>query len=149
VKLQKDLREFIESFNAHGVKYVIVGGHALAFHGHPRHTGDTDFFVESAEDNAQRIARALKQFGFGQVGLSAGDFLKADTVVQLGYPPNRIDIVTSIDGVEFGVAWAQRVSSALDGVPVHFLSRALLIQNKRASGRPQDLADLAALDEAI
>jgi hypothetical protein len=147
VKLHKDLREFIELLNANRVKYLIVGGYALAYHGRPRLTGDTDFFVESSDANARRIENVIKQFGFADLGLSAADFLRPDVVIQLGYPPNRIDIVTSISGVTFEAAWPQRVNDVFGGVPVHVLSRELLVRNKAASARPQDIADIKALTE--
>lgn len=144
--MQKDLREFIELFNANGVRYVIVGGYALAFHGYPRQTGDVDFFVECSPDNARRIMQALQQFGFGETGVSESDFLNDDCIIQLGFPPNRIDITTTIEGVTFDLAWSHRVASDLDGLPVSFISKELLIRNKKASDRPQDRADIEALE---
>jgi hypothetical protein len=147
MKLNKDLREFIALLNSTGVKYLVVGGHAVAFHGHPRFTGDMDFFVECSPENANRLAAALVQFGFGGLGLGAEAFLQPETVVQLGRPPNRIDLLTSIDGVGFAKAWQAKVPGELDGAPVHFLGREDLLANKRASGRPQDLADLDNLQQ--
>lgn len=142
------MREFVELLNAKGVKYVVVGGYAVAYHGHPRFTGDIDFYVEPVADNAERILAALSAFGFDALELAVGDFTNPDSVVQLGVPPNRIDLLTSISGVSFERAWEERVRSQLDGVPVSFISKELLLLNKRASGRPKDLADLAELDDA-
>lgn len=146
MKLHKDLHEFVTLLNSAGVRYVIVGGHAVAFHGHPRYTGDIDFFIERSEDNAARVEKVLRDFGFGQTGFQAKDFLEPESVVQLGRPPHRIDLLTTISGVSFPEAWANRVSGLLDGIPVSFLGRDDLLKNKRASGRPQDLADLSHLE---
>ena len=143
--LQKDLREFIESLNSRHVEYLIVGAFALAFHGIPRFTGDIDILVRRSPENAARIEEVLVQFSFASLGLSAADFIEADQIIQLGHPPNRIDLLTSITGVEFEDAWDGRVAGSLHGVPVSFISRQCLIQNKRATGRTRDIADLEAL----
>jgi hypothetical protein len=143
--LQKDLREFIESLNSHNVEYLIVGAFALGFHGVPRSTGDIDVLVRRSPENASRIEAVLVDFSFASLGLTAADFINADQVIQLGHPPNRVDLLTSITGVEFDEAWAERVAANLHGVPVHFISRQCLIRNKQATGRTQDLADLEAL----
>lgn len=146
--LPKDLREFIASLNSHRVDYVIVGAYALAFHGHPRYTGDIDILVGAAPENASRLEEVLREFGFGEAGLSARDFLEPEQVIQLGRAPNRIDLLTSITGVSFEEAWANRVPAELDGIPVSFIGRELLIRNKRATERVQDQADLEALGAA-
>jgi len=125
----------------------IVGGYAVAFHGHPRYTGDVDVFVEASAENSRHIEQALHAFGFGETGLTAADFAREDVNVQLGLPPNRIDLITSIDGVDFAEAWADRVEATLDGVPVCFLSRTLLLRNKALTRRAQDMADLEAWGE--
>lgn len=143
--MHRDFREFIESLNANRVEYVIVGGYALAFYGVPRYTGDIDFLVRVSAENAIRLEQALKTFGFGSVGVGANDFLQPNQVVQLGFPPFRIDIVTSISGVEFEEIWNRRVAADVDGVPVHFIDRDSFIKNKRATGRKKDQADLEAL----
>lgn len=145
MKLQQDLREFIELLNSHGSEYLVVGGHAVAFHGHPRFTGDIDFLVRGSVDNAERILGVLRAFGFGDLALTTADFVKPGSVVQLGRPPNRIDLLTSISGVTFDDAWAGRVAGRLDGVPVFFLGLQALLENKLASGRPKDIADVAKL----
>ena len=149
MKLNQDLREFIALLNSTGVKYLIVGGHAVAFHGYPRFTGDMDFFVERSSENAQRIEEVLGQFGFAGLGLTARDFVQPEIVVQLGRPPHRIDLLTSIDGVRFEDAWPRRTPSELDGLLVFFISKPDLLANKRASGRPQDAADLSNLGNAL
>ena len=146
MKLTKDLREFIALLNATKVKFLIVGGHAVAFHGRPRFTGDFDFFLERSPENAARVVEAVSEFGFAGMGLKAADFLEKGVVVQLGRPPNRIDLLTSIDGVEFADAWPRRAAGELDGIPVSFISKEDLLANKRAVGRAQDLADAAELE---
>ena len=142
MKLQRDLREFIELLNARDVRYVIVGAFALAHHGRPRYTGDIDFFVDSSAQNAQRLSQVLAQFGFANVGVVEEDFTAPDQVVQLGVEPHRMDIMTSISGVAFEEAWNTREYGDLDGLRVPFISKELLKRNKAAVGRKQDLADL-------
>jgi hypothetical protein len=134
MKLSKDLREFIALLNSTRVKYLLVGGHAVAFHGYPRFTGDTGFFVEVSLENAARLEEVLRAFGFGHIGVGRDDFLQPGIVVQLGRPPNRIDLLTSIDGVTFAEAWPNRVAAELDGLPVFVLGKEDLVRNKRASG---------------
>ena len=146
MKLSKDLREFIELLNSAGVEYLLVGGHAVAFHGYPRFTADIDFFVAVSPENARRIEQVLIAFGFGAIGVSREDFLQPGNVVQLGRPPNRIDLLTSIDGVTFAEAWPNRVPAELDGLPVQLIGKADLLRNKAASGRAQDVADIERLD---
>lgn len=143
--LQSDLREFIGLLNSLKVEYLIVGGHAVAFHGHPRFTGDIDFFIRATSENADRVLRVLDAFGFGSLGISAADLTEPGQVVQLGRPPNRIDILTSISGVDFDSAWASRTPADLDGHAVNFIGVDELLKNKQASGRPKDLADAAKL----
>ena len=145
MKLQHDLREFIELLNSHSCDYLVVGGHAVAYHGHPRFTADIDFFIRPSTENAERVLSALRAFGFGELALGPDDLIKPGSVIQLGRPPNRIDLLTSISGVSVEDAWVGRVEGALDGLPVFFLGRQALLENKRASGRPKDLADIAKL----
>ena len=145
MKLSKDLREFVALLNSTRVNYLLVGGHAVAFHGYPRFTGDIDFFVEISPENAARLDQVLRECGFGGIGIRREDFLQPGTVVQLGRPPNRIDLLTSIDGVTFSEAWLNRIPAELDGLPVNVLGKADLLRNKQACGRPQDLADAAQL----
>lgn len=146
MKLHSDLREFVELLNSRGVEYVIVGGHAVAFHGHPRFTGDIDFLIAANPDNAARVLGCLAAFGFPDLGLAVDDLLQPGQIVQLGRPPNRIDLLTSISGVAFDEAWRTRVAGTLDGLPVAYLGRDALRANKLASGRAKDLADIEAID---
>ncbi|MFQ5429478.1 MAG: DUF6036 family nucleotidyltransferase [Phycisphaerae bacterium] len=145
MNLQKDLKEFIALLDSARVKYVIVGGYAVAFHGHPRYTGDIDVFVEVSEQNASELEQALKKFGFQSPDLAADAFRKPDTIVQLGLPPDRIDLITSIAGVRFDEAWEARITTVIDGVQMHFLGKPLLLRNKKAVGRPKDRSETEAL----
>jgi hypothetical protein len=144
-KLQADLREFIVLLNSHEVEYLIVGGHAVAFHGHPRYTGDIDFLIRTTPANAARVLQVLQVFGFGALGIVERDLLEAGRVVQLGQPPNRVDLLTSVSGVDFESAWSSRVQTTMDDQPVNLIGWDELLRNKRASGRPKDLADLEKL----
>lgn len=148
MKLQSDLREFVELLNSREVDYLVVGGHAVAFHGYPRFTGDIDFFVRPTRENADKIMDVLVAFGFGDLGLTRESFTTPDMVVQLGRPPNRIDLLTTISAVAFDDAWAGREQGKLDGVPVFFIGRDALIRNKQAASRAKDRADLEALQES-
>jgi hypothetical protein len=145
--LQKDLREFVELLNSHRVEFVIVGAHALAFHGWPRTTSDIDILVRRSPENADRLEKVITEFGFASLKLTAQHFLEPDQVFQFGHPPNRIDVMTAISGVTFDEVWCDRVAGSLDGIPVSFIGREAFVRNKRASGRKKDLADVEALGE--
>ncbi len=147
MEMQPDFRELLELFSAHHVEYLIVGGYALAFHGAPRLTGDLDILVKPDATNAQRILTALEAFGFAAMGLTQSDFESLDQVVQLGVPPVRIDLITSLTGVPWEAAWAGRTNGTYGDIPVYYLGRDQLIVNKRATGRLKDLADLEMLGE--
>ncbi len=141
----KDFEEFFASCNRHGVEYLVVGGFAFALHAHPRYTGDIDIFLRPSESNAHRILAALRDFGFTSPSLTQLDFTAPGRVVQLGYAPLRIDLLTEIDGVTFEDAWTRRVESTYGGEKIYVISKEDLIANKRASGRKQDLLDLEDL----
>ena len=145
MEVQPDFKELLALLNAHGIEYVIVGGYALAFHGAPRYTGDLDIMVRADSENAALIIKALDQFGFGDAGLTPDDFQHPEKVVQLGVPPVRVDILTSLTGVSSDEAFSSRVEGTYGGVPVYFLGRDQLVANKRALGRKRDLADIEAL----
>ena len=147
MEIQQDFRDLLALFNEHKVEYMIVGAYALAFHGAPRYTGDIDILVEPETSNAQRIMAALNKFGFGSVGLKAEDFDVPDKVIQLGVPPVRVDIVTSITGVSWEEAFAGRVEDKYGDIHVYYIGRKQFISNKRALGRKKDLADLEAIGE--
>ncbi|GAB4417151.1 MAG: nucleotidyl transferase AbiEii/AbiGii toxin family protein [Bryobacter sp.] len=141
----KDFKEFVELLNARKVDYLVVGGYAVAWHGHPRFTADIDFFVRRGLENGEALEAVLVEFGFRSLGIQAADFLLEDQIFQLGHKPLRIDLITSIAGVDFETAWEHRVAGEIAGLPVNFISYEDLLINKEATGRPQDLADLDKL----
>lgn len=146
MRLSRDFRELLECFARHEVRFLIVGGWALAAHGHPRMTKDLDIWIWAEPENSDAVIKALEDFGFGDLDLSAEDFLESDMVVQLGHPPNRVDLLTSPAGVDFETCWADRLDISMDGLTVPFIGLEGLKQNKRSSGRPQDLVDIDILE---
>jgi len=144
MQLSADLREFIGLLNSRDVEYVIVGAHSLAYHGRPRYTGDLDILVRPSPANASKVAAVLRDFGFADL-VEEADLTKLEQIVQLGRAPNRIDLLTSLSGVGLDEIFETKIATQLDDLPVPVLSKELLIRNKRAVGRPQDLADLDAL----
>lgn len=142
----QDFKEFIESLNGNGVRYLVVGGYAVALHGYPRYTKDLDLWIDRTPENAVCLVGALATFGFGSVGLTGEDFLGVDQIIQLGYPPSRIDLITDLPGVDFSTCYDQKVQVMMDGVQVNFIDAENLKRNKKASGRHQDLADLEHLE---
>ncbi len=143
--LPKDFKEFIALLNAHDVKYVVVGGYAVAFHGFPRMTGDLDVFVDISQENARAVVAVVREFGFAELGLHEKEFEQADQFFQLGHVPLRIDIATGIDGVSFADAWGSHLDATVDGVLVHFIGKDELVRNKSATGRQRDLSDVEEL----
>jgi hypothetical protein len=146
--MNPDFADMLSALSAAGVEFLIVGAHALAAHGVPRATGDLDVWIRPTPDNAVRTMQALTAFGAPVADLSADDLTRPDTVFQIGLPPSRIDIVSGITGVSFDEAWERRLPVVLPGGTVEVLSKVDFVTNKRAVGRPKDLADLALLDEA-
>lgn len=148
--MNEDFTDLLAALLAEGARFLVVGAHAMAVHGVPRATGDLDVWVATDEENAERTWQALRRFGapLAALGFSRDDLTQADQVIQIGLPPRRIDILTSISGVEFEHAWPNRVQQQVGSLTVPFIARADLVRNKRATGRPKDLADLAALGEA-
>lgn len=144
--LSKDFIEFIELLNAHNVRYLVVGGYAVALHGHPRYTKDLDVWIELSPKNAENIINALEEFGFGSLGLTPEDFLERDQIIQLGYPPNRIDILTTLKDIQFNDCYKEKVEIQIQGIKINFIDLENLKLNKRATGRPQDLADAENLE---
>ncbi|MDO8678704.1 MAG: hypothetical protein Q7R30_09100 [Acidobacteriota bacterium] len=136
-----DFSDLFSALNDAEARYLMVGGYAVSFHAEPRFTKDLDIWVDPAPPNAAAVSVALTTFGAPMSAVGIGDLSKPGMVIQIGIPPNRIDIVTSIDGVEFDEAWSARVDTAYGTVPIHVIGRAHLILNKRACGRPQDLVD--------
>lgn len=144
--LNQDFKEFIQSLNENNVDYLVVGGFAVAFHGHPRYTKDIDIWLRPSESNAEAMIAALTQFGFGSLDINKADFVHPDRIIQLGYPPARIDLLTTIPGVDFDECYQARVQTVMNGVAVSFIDLDNLKTNKRASGRLQDLADVESLE---
>ena len=141
--LAKDFEDFVKLLNLHKVEYMVVGGYALAFHGKPRHTGDLDIWINISESNADRMLRVLKDFGLSAMGFKKEDFLKPGYISQIGYPPLRIDILNTIDGIEFNdaVKDMNRVEVEKDFM-INFIGLNDFVKNKQATGRIQDLADI-------
>ncbi|MBI5047363.1 MAG: hypothetical protein HZB54_00225 [Deltaproteobacteria bacterium] len=145
MRVEKDFEEFIRLLNRHKVKYLIVGAYAVTFHAQPRNTGDIDFFIESEKDNAKRLIKAIRDFGFESLNLTEDDFLKPDYVVQLGYEPNRIDLLSSISGIKFDRGYAAKVKGMFGRETTWFISFENLIKNKQTVGRKKDEADVEVL----
>lgn len=142
IELPNDFKEFLKLLNSYEVEYLLVGGYAVGYYGYPRATGDMDIWIAVHPDNAHKLMRVLGDFGFGTVGLSEALFLQENKIIRMGNPPIRIEILTSISGVEFSACYAQRVSDVIDEVPVHLIDLEHLKQNKQAAGRYKDLDDL-------
>lgn len=144
--LNQDFKDLLSTFNDAGVDFLVVGAHALAAHGHVRATKDLDVWVRPEAANARRVMSALQAFGAPTRGITEDEFSAPGITFQIGVEPVRIDIITDIDGVSFETAWPNRMTAAYGDVKVFVLSKEDFITNKRASGRPQDIADIAALE---
>ena len=147
MEVHQDFKDLLELFNKNEVEYLIVGSYALAFHGAPRFTGDIDILVRPTELNAEKVLRALGEFGFGSLALGIKDFTKTGSIVQLGVPPVRVDLLTSISAVSWEEADQSKEPGSFGPVPVHYIGKAAFIKNKAASGRKKDLADIEALEQ--
>lgn len=143
ITLNKDFREFIQSLNDNRVRYLVIGGYAVAFHGHPRYTKDIDIWLDLTAENATLTVKALEQFGFGS--LESADFLVPNQIIQLGYPPNRIDLLTSLENMDFQECYDSRSEVTTGGVKINFIDLPNLRKSKKIAGRYQDLADLENL----
>lgn len=145
MNLAPDFDEFCGLLRDHHVEFVIVGAHALALHGAPRFTGDLDILVRPTDDNAQRLLAAIRAFGFADIPLTPAKVVAPDTLIEMGVAPVQIQVTSAIDGVTWDEVWAGREIAAFGSAPVGFIGRAEFLKNKRAAGRPKDLADIAAL----
>jgi hypothetical protein len=143
--MNPDFVDLLRAFNDHEVSYLVVGAYALAAHGRPRATGDLDVWIKPDAANAARVMRALGAFGAPLDQISADDFASPGIVFQMGLPPGRIDVLTTLTALTFDEAWATRVEGALGAVPVSFIGREAFIRNKRATGRARDLGDVESL----
>lgn len=146
ISLGRDFRESLERLNRHRVRYLIAGGFAMAVHGKPRYTKDIDLWVEQSPANGRLLEEVLRDFGFGELGVHSEDFLEPDVIIQLGREPNRIDLLTSLKGLEFQECYAARLVVQVSGLELPFIDRAHLIRHKRAVGRPRDLVDADELE---
>jgi predicted nucleotidyltransferase len=145
VRLPPDFKEFLKLLKEHNVRYLLIGGYAVGYYGYPRATADMDIWVEMRLENAERIVSALREFGFDLPELSTELFLKEEQIIRMGVPPVRLEIITSISGVEFEECYQHRVIDSLDGIEVKLISLNYLKINKKASGRHKDLNDLENL----
>lgn len=144
-QMNQDFLDLLRAFIAAEVRFLVVGAYALAAHGRPRATGDLDLWVEPQSENAARVLIALREFGAPAEALSAADLTTANVVFQIGLPPRRIDLLTTLTGLSFSEAWAEHVTLEFEGLLLPFIGRAAFIKNKRATGRVRDLADVEAL----
>ncbi|MNK00758.1 hypothetical protein D3C87_185490 [compost metagenome] len=148
--LSEDFEDFLVLLNKHYVDYLVVGGYAMAFHGKPRYTGDLDIWINISESNATKMLAVINEFGFSGLGFSEQDFLKENLINQIGYPPTRIDVITSIDGVLFNDAYEEKMEIEIgEDIKINFIGLNHLIQNKKMSGRKIDIADVADLEKKI
>ncbi|MDP2981830.1 MAG: hypothetical protein Q8O92_00685 [Candidatus Latescibacter sp.] len=143
--LNQDFKEFIQLLNENRVEYLVVGGYAVGFHGHPRYTKDLDIWIKISQDNARKVLFVIGQFGFGSLGLTNEDFLIPGQIIQMGYLPVRIDIISTVDGVDFDECYKNKEEIEIDGTKVYFIDLENLKKNKKTTGRLQDLADLENL----
>lgn len=138
----QDFKEFVELLNNHKAEYLVVGGNAVGIHGHPRYTGDLDIWLNPTPENAQRVLVYVNEFGFSSFGLSLQDFTKEGNIVQLGYPPLRIDLLTQIDGVTFDECFKNKKEVEIEGLVVNFIGYQDLLKNKKGTGRLRDIDDI-------
>ncbi len=144
--MNRDFAEMLSALSEAGAEFLIVGAHALAAHGAPRATGDLDIWVSPTPANARRVMQALTAFGAPLHDLTLDDLTRSDTVFQIGVPPSRVDILTGVSGVQFDDAWLRRMPLDVEGAAMAVIGREDFIRNKRATGRPKDLADIEALE---
>jgi len=140
-----DFEEFFRLLNVHKVRYLVVGGYAFAIHAYPRFTNDLDIWIDTEVENAEKILQVLNDFGFQELEITIEDLTSPDRIIQLGYPPLRIDLITNIDGVDFKTAWEHKDTSSYGKQRINIISRDLFVRNKTACGRKKDLDDLDKL----
>ena len=145
MELSQDYREFIELLNKNDVKFIVVGGYAVAQYGYVRYTGDIDFWVKPEKSNAEKVVKTLLEFGFGSIDVTVMDLLKEDEIIQLGYPPQRIDIITGVSGLSFDECWKEITVIEFENLKINFVSLHHLRINKEATGRDKDKLDLINL----
>lgn len=145
IRLPQDFKDFLKLLDSKQVEYLMIGGYAVSYHGYPRSTGDMDIWIAVGPQNAAKIVEVLKDFGFSEKNLSVDIFLKKDQIIRIGMPPIRIEIMTSISGVDFANCYKQRITDTIDGVEVNLINLEDLRKNKRAAGRHKDIDDLESL----
>ncbi|MEP7141271.1 MAG: hypothetical protein ABI707_00310 [Ferruginibacter sp.] len=146
-EFQKDFEDFIALCNKYELEYLVIGGFAVSIHGYPRTTKDLDVCINRTEENAKKILSILNDFGFGSLNFKMEDFLKADMIAQLGYPPVRIDILNDLNGIDFDLAFNNKRLVNMNGIPTNFIGYNELLTNKERAGRDQDLLDIKKLKE--
>jgi hypothetical protein len=145
--LDENFKEFIKLLNANDVKYLVVGGFAVAYHGYPRYTKDIDFWVWAHPDNTDKLIKAIQEFGFGVLDVQKEDLSNPDNIIQLGYEPNRIDLIVQLEGLDFESCFLQKQDAIFEGIPIYFIGYQDLIKNKRSSGRLKDKLDVKTLEK--
>lgn len=145
IQLPAEFKEFLKLLNSHRVEYLLIGGYAVGYHGYPRATGDMDLWVAIRQNNAEKLVVVLKEFGLTSPQLSTDIFLQEDQIIRMGVPPMRIELLTTISGVDFDSCYSERIVDVIDNVEVHIINLKHLKQNKQASGRHKDLDDLQYL----
>ncbi|NWG27055.1 MAG: nucleotidyltransferase [Ignavibacteriaceae bacterium] len=149
MRVEEHFEEFIKLLNYHKVKYLVVGAYALIYYTHPRNTGDIDFFIDATPDNAEKLLSVLAEFGFESLDLKVDDFIKPDSIIQLGLVPNRIDIITEISGITFNEAFQNKIQGKIGKQEVFFISPEDLLKNKKAANRARDIADAELLENYL
>ena len=144
--LDENFKEFVKLLNANGVKYLVVGGFAVAYHGYPRYTKDIDFWIWAEIENADKLLQTIQEFGLSTIGIQMEDLLDVNNVIQLGYEPNRIDLIMQLDGVDFNSCFEHRQAAVFEGIDIPFINLDDLIKNKLSTGRLKDKADAQALE---
>lgn len=144
-RLPPDFKEFLKLLNEHNVRYLLIGAYAVNYHGYMRSTGDMDIWVAIHPENAAKLVAVFKSFGIDSPDINDSLFLQENKIIRMGVPPVRLEITTSISGVEFDTCYTKRINDQLDGINVDIIDLESLKTNKKASGRPKDLADLSKL----
>jgi predicted nucleotidyltransferase len=143
--LPRDFQEFLQLLNARSVKYVVIGGYAVMFHGHVRHTGDLDVFIAISQETAEQMAKVFREFGFNLPEVTPQLFLNKGRIVRIGHEPMRLEVLNEIDGVSFDECYFNRIETELGGQKINFIALPQLLKNKRSTGRLKDMADVEAL----
>ena len=142
IELHPDYKDFLRLLNSHNVRYLLVGGYAVGYHGYPRATGDMDIWIELSESNSKKVISAFRDFGMPNEAISEDLFMEENKVIRMGVPPVRLEVITSASGVAFDECYSNREVIEIDGIPINFISLQDLKKNKRAAGRYKDLEDI-------